>query len=120
MAPSRWASLNRDVNVQIRRGAWYRVLQLGSREAVLEVNRRPVAVPRQYLRFSLQPPRSWSIVSRPLHSTRLPPSWGDAYTVCPACRARAPLPVSRPRAQRCIRCNGFFTIAWTDATERSA
>jgi hypothetical protein len=120
MGQERWASLNRDVNVNIRRGAWYRVLRLGAHDAVLEVNRRPLSVPRNYLSLSLQPPRSWTVVPRPLRSARLPPSWGDAYAVCPACRERAPLPAGRPRAQRCRRCNGFFTIAWTDASQRTA
>lgn len=112
MRTQRWARLHSELDVKIRRGAWYRVLELGPRDAVLEVNRHPVRVPRQYLRLSHQPPLAWAVVPRPSRSPRMPPSWGEAYVVCPACRERAPLLEGRPPGQRCQRCNGYFEIAW--------
>jgi hypothetical protein len=110
-----WARLTADVDIKIRRGAWYKVLRLGPLEAVLDVNRKPTPVPRQYLRLTPQPPQAWSLVQRPSRSARLPQSWGQVYAVCPNCRERAPLLEGRPANQRCHKCNGFFAIAWDEA-----
>ncbi len=115
-----WARLEADVNVNIRRGAWYRVLRLSAREAVLEVNRVPTPVERSFLRLSNHPPQAWTVVPAPQHSVRFPLSWGEAYGVCPSCRERAPLLEGHPSGQRCQRCNGYFAIDWDEAYLRTA
>lgn len=117
-----WASLDTDTvdETKLRRGAWYRVLKLGPVEIVLEVNRKPLPVPRVTLRLAPTVPQAWAVVHRPKRAPRLPPSWGDEYLVCPSCRERAPLRPDRPSHQRCHKCNGFFPIAWTDAARQSA
>src|SRR6266849_9766510 len=44
-----WARLRDDVNCGLRRGAWYRVVQLTPGDAVVEVQRKRVNVPRAVL-----------------------------------------------------------------------
>lgn len=120
MQPTRWARLHNDVDYQIRRGAWYRVLKLGPVDAVLEVNRKPTPVPRAFLEFAARPPAMWTLVPRPERDSRFPSSWGEVYAVCPNCRERAQLLEGRPAGQRCQRCNGYFEIAWDEAQLRTA
>src|SRR5437660_965718 len=86
-----WARLRADLNVRLRRGAWYRITQLGPLQAVLEVRGRSLEVPSAFLQVVDSPPRTWSVVARPSDAVRLPPDWGDRYAVCPSCR-RAPPP----------------------------
>src|SRR5438105_11390327 len=43
---SQWARLRSDASVPLRRGAWYRVLRVTASDAVLDVNKRVVNVPR--------------------------------------------------------------------------
>lgn len=109
-----FARLQADVPCKLRRGAWYRVLRLAAVEAVLDVARREMAVPREYLQIEETPPRRWTVVPLPNNALRVPASWGDHYGVCPNCRARASV-VGRPPRLRCDRCNGLYDVAWDEA-----
>jgi len=111
---TQYARLDTDVNCQLRRGAWYRVLRLAPMEAVLDVARREIAVPREYLQIRSNPPRRWTVVPLPSGALRVPASWGNRYGVCPNCRARSPLGDRHPKL-RCNRCNGLFDVAWEEA-----
>ena len=119
MTGQQWARLQTDVNVKLRRGAWYRILRLGPQEAVLEVNRNPLTVSRTLLQIVQAPPTRWTVVSAPSNALRLPSSWGERYAVCPGCRGRSPLE-GRPNNLRCARCNGLFDIAWNEPYPLSA
>src|SRR5439155_999100 len=44
-----WARVRARTNCQLRRGAWYRVVELAPVEVVLEVNRRLLRVPRPFV-----------------------------------------------------------------------
>ncbi|MGH7530984.1 MAG: hypothetical protein ACREMN_11425 [Gemmatimonadales bacterium] len=114
MPTTEWARLRADETAQLRRGAWYRVVRLTPLEAVVDVNGRPVAVPRPALQIVPTPPTRWSVVARPAHAPRMPLAWGARYGVCPNCRERAHL---EPKAtsMRCPRCNGFFDIGWEES-----
>lgn len=114
MTPQQWARLEADVNVKLRRGAWYRILRLGAQDAVVEVNRQPVPVSRGLLQIVGTAPSRWTVVPAPRRSVRFPPTWGDRYAVCPSCRDRAQLDEARPPSMRCHRCNGLFEIAWNE------
>src|SRR3989449_1286243 len=46
-----WARTRVRTSRHVRRGAWYRVIRATAREGVLEVNRRPVTVPRTFLQI---------------------------------------------------------------------
>ncbi|MEX2157265.1 MAG: hypothetical protein WD773_10545 [Gemmatimonadales bacterium] len=113
MAPLLFARLQADVELKLRRGAWYRVLQLDDLQAVLDVNRRRVSVLRAWLEIQQRPPQRWSVVSRPPGGRRA--ELGTQYGVCPNCRARAPLP-KRPRILECNRCQQEFEVNWGEVT----
>jgi hypothetical protein len=98
----------------VRRGAWYRVLRATPLEGVLEVNRRPVTVPRTFLQILPFRPTMWSVVTRLPNAQHPPASWGATYGVCPSCSARASLGQHAARLV-CPRCNGLFAVAWEDS-----
>lgn len=113
MAGATWARLQADVKCRLRRGAWYRVIQLRAREAILDVGRTPVSVARSALQLSSTPPSQWTVVSDPRNAAGLPPHLIE-YAVCPSCRSRAPFD-EHPATMRCPRCNGLFAVAWNEA-----
>jgi hypothetical protein len=108
-----WARLAEDANYGVRRGAWYRVAELTPSDAVVDVNRKPVALPRGAVKLRTAPPKAWTIVPRPRDARRLPENWADKYAVCPSCRNRAAL-AGNPQVLRCARCNGIFRVAWEE------
>ncbi len=114
MIGSQWARLRSDASVPLRRGAWYRVLRVTQSDAVLEVNRRVVNVPRAALQVTGRAPGVWAIVPRPGNARQLPLSWGARYGVCPQCHGRAPLPKG-PLNMRCGKCGGVFDVGWGEA-----
>jgi hypothetical protein len=113
MPANQWARLDADIESPLRRGAWYPVSRVSATEVVVDINRRPTAVPRQFLSLHPQPPTSWTVVRRPRGAFRMPASWGDTYAVCPNCRERSRLD-NRPEHLRCHRCNGYFPVAWNE------
>src|SRR5437867_2610535 len=46
--PVAWARLRVDFNCGLRRGAWYRVVQVAGNDAMLELTPEPVPVPRRW------------------------------------------------------------------------
>jgi hypothetical protein len=110
-----WARLRENVNVRLRRGAWYRVLKLQDLRAVLEVGGRPVAVASALLEIVRRPPPRWTVVTPSGSSARkAPPGLTARYGVCPSCGERAPLP-GRVRRLRCDYCKYEFEVAWDEA-----
>jgi len=114
-AAFQWARLKADVKCPLRQGAWYRILKLTRTDAVLDVRGKPLSMPRGQLQLSPEAALRWSVVTSPKNAPRFPTTWGPVYAVCPNCRERAKLE-GRPTGMRCHRCNGFFEIAWNDAT----
>jgi hypothetical protein len=107
-----FARLRADVDLKIRRGAWYRVLELDDLQAVIEVNKRSMTVLRAMLEIQQRPPLRWTVVPRP--PGRKPPAeLGVQYGVCPSCRSRAPLP-KRARELQCPRCKQEFAVNWSE------
>jgi hypothetical protein len=109
-----WARLLPAQVGNLRRGAWYRVVRLTPKEAVLDVNGTLTAVPRPALEILPARPTRWTIVPRPSGAARLPSTWGPRYGVCPSCRERAPLQ-ERSASMRCPKCNGVFDIGWDNS-----
>ena len=109
-----WARVRADLNIELRRGAWYRITQLGPLQAVVDIRGKALQVPSAFLQVVDRPPRAWSIVARPNDAVRLPLDWGDRYAVCPSCRARQPI-YGRPSRMVCQRCGGEFKVNWTGA-----
>jgi hypothetical protein len=114
MLATQWARLRPDQSQRIRLGAWYRVVRLTPLEAVLDVNGKPVGVPRPSLQIVTSAPTRWAVVARPATTgVRLPTSWGPRYAVCPQCRTRTRLEQQAP-SMRCPKCGGHFDIGWDD------
>ncbi|HEY3279230.1 MAG TPA: hypothetical protein VGJ83_01855 [Gemmatimonadales bacterium] len=113
MPAVQWARLKADVDYHIRRGAWYRVVQLTPRDVTLDVRGKHVAIPRAAVEIVPEPPLRWTVVPRPRNSVRLPQGWGAEYAVCPGCRERAHL-IDRPVSLRCPKCNGLYDVAWNE------
>ena len=86
-----FARLQADVPLKMRRGAWYRVIQLTDLQAVIEINHRKVGVLRAWLEIAQRPPLRWSVVHGSAENRKAPPHLRGTYGVCPNCRARAPL-----------------------------
>ena len=108
-----FARLQADVPLKLRRGAWYRVVQLDDLQAVIEVNHRQVGVLRAWLEIQQRPPQRWSVVEGSKDNRKAPPPLRGTYGVCPNCRGRAPLP-KRARTLECRRCGQEFEINWTE------
>jgi hypothetical protein len=105
--------LRADLNLRLRRGAWYRITRLDPLQAVLEVRGgRSLEVPAAFLQVIDSPPRHCSIVPRPPDAARVPAHWGDHYAVRPSCNGRQPIS-GGPRRLSCQRCRGEFEVAWT-------
>jgi hypothetical protein len=108
-----WGRLQADVNVRLRRGAWYRVLKLAPLQAILDVNRTPIPVPRFVLEIVSQPPRRWTVVPAPKAARRVAAHLGEAYAVCPSCRHRMALR-GKPRRLGCDGCRTAFDVDWDE------
>ncbi len=109
-----FARVQDDVPLKLRRGAWYRVLELNDLQAVIEVNHRRIGVLRAWLEIQQRPPQRWSVVEGSKDNRKAPPHLRGTYGVCPNCRARAPLP-KRAKAHQCAKCRGEFEINWAEA-----
>lgn len=106
----RWARLKGDAQVGLRRGAWYRVLELAAQEVVVDAAGKRVRVSRRLLQLAGRPDPAWTVVNAP-RSART--STGSQYAVCPSCKERAPLPAQAMSELRCPRCNNIFAIDWS-------
>src|SRR5256885_14267946 len=112
-----WARVRARTNCQLRRGAWYRVVEFAPLEVVLEVNRQPLRVPRPFLQILPIRPRLWSVVARLRNAAAPPPSWGPRYGVCPRRANRAALP-DRPISIRRPALEVGAVLRWFDALLR--
>src|SRR5438093_11963281 len=95
-ADPQWARLQVDVNCRVRRGAWYRVADLTSAEARLDVNRAQIPVPRASLKIVTALPHHWTIAARPHDARSLPAQRSDKYSGCPGCPHRLELKGAAP------------------------
>jgi hypothetical protein len=109
-----YARLREDVNIRLRRGAWYRVLKVEGLKAILQVGGRHVLVAAALLEIVKRPPPRWTVVTQSLdHLRKAPRSLGERYGVCPSCGERAPLG-NRVRRLRCASCKFEFEVAWDE------
>lgn len=114
MEGRQWGRLQADVDCALRRGAWYRVMDVGTLEATVEVARQPHSIPSYLLQIVSAPPRRWTVVPRPAGARHLPREW-TRYAVCPSCRERVALPArGEPRRLSCSRCYGAFEVDWAE------
>src|SRR5947208_91975 len=81
-----WARLRADWNLELRRGAWYRITRLDPLQAVLEVGGRLLEIPSALLQVIERPPRRWTVGPRPRHAGDLPQRCHDPYQRIPRWR----------------------------------
>lgn len=98
-----WARLQADLNCNLRRGAWYRLIKAEGLAALVDVRGTPVPVVRAFLQMSTKPPRKWTVVRRPRH----------VYAVCPSCRARVAIQGTPPRLM-CEHCSVEYAVDWDE------
>src|SRR5438093_9561410 len=65
-----WARVRGDVNIRLRRGAWYEVVSLTPEQAVVDVNEQQLSVARSFLQIVPLRPQRWSVVARPADAVR--------------------------------------------------
>jgi len=104
-----WARVAGDVNLGVRRGAWYQVVRLTTDAAWLDVFQRTRSVPRDALEIVTVRPDVWSVVERPYYAVDLPVKWGSRYAVCPRCSLRAALP-EHAAEMECPACERVFPL----------
>lgn len=107
---SRWARLRDDVKVKLRRGMWYRVLEEGDLEAVIEVGGRPKSILKAMIEIVNRPHPRWTVVPAPKAGGRA--ALGDPYGVCPSCGERAKL--GKAKRLKCPSCKWEFEVAWDE------
>lgn len=107
-----WARLQADLNCNLRRGAWYRLIKTDGLAALVDVRGKPVPVVRAFLQMSNSPPRKWTVVRRPRSVPHALPI-GPHYAVCPACRDRVSLH-GRPSRMLCGRCAVEYAVDWDE------
>lgn len=109
-----YARLCENVNLHIRRGAWYRVLMQDDLHATLEVNKRPMSVAKAMLEFVKRPPAKWTVVQQRASWIGTPPKgFTNEYAVCPSCTERATLAAGTKRMP-CPSCKWEFDVAWDE------
>lgn len=109
-----WARVRALVDCPLRRGAWYRVVDLTPVEAFLDVNHRLLHIPRAFVQILPLRPPMWSVVPGPRDDAGRGTGWERTYGVCPSCCARARLQGAAP-TMRCPRCGAVFAVAWSDS-----
>lgn len=107
-----WARLQADLNCNLRRGAWYRLIKADGLAALVDVRGKPVPVVRAFLQMSNTPPRKWTVVPRPRNVPRSIPV-APHYAVCPSCRDRVSLH-GRPSRLMCGRCAVEYAVDWDE------
>ena len=113
-----WARVRADQDCPLRRGAWYRVVDLTPVEAIVDVNHRLLHIPRAFVQVLPLRPPAWTVVPGPDRGAAAGTGGARKYGVCPSCCARARLDGPAP-AMRCPRCGALAAVAWSDADWRA-
>lgn len=114
-----WARVRAGSDCPLRRGAWYRVVEITPVEAIVDVNNRLMHIPRAYVQILPLRPPVWSVVTGPRDEGGRDVGGGRGlYGVCPNCCARAPLHHTAA-TWRCQRCGTVSAVGWSDSDWRA-
>src|SRR3989442_13730819 len=106
MAGIRWARLQVDANIRLRRGAWYKVLGEEGFDLIIEVNKKPVRALRALFEVRDRPLPRWTVVT-PAQGNKTP--MAAVYAVRPGCNERPNLK-GKPKRFTCPHCRPEFDI----------
>ena len=98
----------------LRRGAWYPIVEEVGDELVIEVDTRPLQLPRARLIVRTERPDQWSVVVRTgvMRPTLSGVKVSARYAVCPDCTARQEFE-GRPESMMCTRCRRASKVDWS-------
>lgn len=98
----------------LRRGAWYPIIDEAGDDVTIEVDTRPVQLPRGRLIVRAEKPDQWSVVVRTgvMRPTLSGARVATTYAVCPDCTARQEFE-GRPESMMCTRCRRAAKIDWS-------
>ncbi|MEO8636907.1 MAG: hypothetical protein ABI587_16650 [Gemmatimonadales bacterium] len=109
-----WATATPGVADQLRRGAWYPVVEEAPDGMItLEVDHEQIRVKREDLRFRADRPDQWSVVTRTgvMRPTLAGVKLVTTYAVCPDCTARQEFD-GEPESLMCVRCRRAAKVDW--------
>lgn len=115
--PKKWARVKLSGAHNLRRGAWYPVVNDNSAKlVVLDVAKRNVPVPRESVELADHKPTRWSLVKFNIGKP-IPPRISQeklplTYAVCPHCRARSVEVVEGTPTLKCDECERVSEIDW--------
>jgi len=117
MAPMQWARARGAGSHNLRRGAWYPVVNDGGSEiVVLNVYRNNVPVPRSMLILSNERPAAWTIVKWEITQRGAQRAseagLGMMYGVCPTCGNRAQIEPPGASDLTCPGCGATAQVDW--------
>ena len=119
MPSHRWARVKLSGAHNLRRGAWYAIVNDSSASIViLDVSKHNVPVPRDSLHLADQKPELWSVVKFD-PAMPIPPRISQqhlplTYAVCPHCRARQDVQEGVPYLV-CLECKRKGDVDWESA-----
>lgn len=117
MGPKKWARVKLSGAHNLRRGAWYPVVNDSSAKiVVLDVAKRNVPVPRESVELAEEKPEKWSVVkfnaSKPLPARISQENLPLTYAVCPYCRARSVEVFDGTASLKCDECGKEAPVDW--------
>ena len=111
-----WARVRPKADCPLRRGAWYRVVEITPVEAIVDVNHRLLHIPRAFVQILPLRPPLWSVIPGPGDTAG--PGAHRLFAVCPSCCARAALHSQAPTL-KCPRCGAVAAVAWSEGEWRA-
>jgi len=106
-----WAQIIRLCMQPLRRGSWYRVLDLSQPGTVtVEAFGAPFVVERDCVSLHDARPEAWSVV----HEDGPSPYYGGVYGVCPQCLERQRLDGNESELT-CPSCDRTYPVDWSQA-----
>jgi len=108
-----FARLQADVPSKMRRGAWYRVIQLNGPSGNYRNHHRKVGVLRAWLEIAQRPPLRWSVVHGRPRIGKRHRIFGEP-TACVRTVGRARPAEKNCARLECARCRQEFEINWEE------
>lgn len=115
--PRKWARVKLSGAHNLRRGAWYPVVNDNNAKlVVLDVAKRNVPVPRESVELAEEKPTRWSVVKfntdKPIPARISHEKLPLTYAVCPHCRARSVEVSDATTTLTCDECGKESEVDW--------